>query len=73
MTPPRDRPEFIIRFVCAAVFFGIIVALLGFPYIERLGWYFLALWLVVTGLIATAAAMFGDEVWHKLIDFIRWW
>jgi hypothetical protein len=71
--PPRDRREFVIRFVCAAVFFGFLVALLGLPLIGTLGWAALAGWLAITTGIATFAAWYGDEAWHKIVGFLRWW
>ena len=73
MEPPRDRLEFVIRFVCAAVFFGFVVALLGLRFVETFGWGAVAGWAAITAAIATFAACYGDEAWHKLIHFIRWW
>lgn len=73
-TPPRDRSEFWIRFGCSFLFFGFLLALLSLRFIDSLG---LALgcvaWFVATVGISIYAAITGDEAWHKIVNFLRWW
>ena len=73
-TPPRDREEFWIRFVCAFLFFGFLAALLIVRFIDFLGIaQGLGLWAVVVLTVSLYAAKVGDQAWHNIIESIRWW
>jgi hypothetical protein len=72
--PPRDRQEFWIRFVCAALFFGTILLLFGIRFVDAAGLYVtLAVWAVCTLAISLYAALHGDAAWAALIRIFRWW
>ncbi|MCX6853749.1 MAG: hypothetical protein NTV80_02465 [Verrucomicrobia bacterium] len=73
-TPPRDREEFWIRFVCAFLFFGFLAALLIVRFIDSLGIaQGLGLWTVVVLWVSVYAAKVGDQAWLDLIEAIRRW
>jgi hypothetical protein len=72
--PPQDRLEFWIRFVCAFLFFGFIAALGVLRVIDSWGLLIgIAVWAAVSFAISFYAAKVGDEAWHSLIRFFRWW
>jgi hypothetical protein len=71
--PPRDRSEFLIRFVCASIFFGIVIALIGIRFIDSVHPTTIAIWGVLTTSISLLAAVRGDEVWRGFAGFFRWW
>ena len=63
--------EFVIRFVCAFVVFGLVLALVALSYIDDYG---LGLVAVVWGVANLGASWFaaahGDSAWHA---FFTWW
>lgn len=72
--PPRDRTEFWIRFTCAFIFFGAILALLGISHLDGLGLTrAVVTWAVCVLGISLYAAYHGDRAWERLIHFFRWW
>ena len=70
---PADRSEYIIRFVCAFFVFGAINALILIRFIDFGGAFFVWVSLGITILISMYAARVGDQAWHRLINFFRWW
>jgi hypothetical protein len=69
--PPRDRSEFWIRFVCAFVFFGFIIALGILKFADSWGITgSVAIWAVASLAISLYAAKIGDEAWYQLLDFL---
>ena len=70
---PRDRSEFVIRFVFAGVFFGCVVALIGIRFVDSIGLLTLAVWSAITTALSLFAAIRGDEAWRTLANFFRWW
>ncbi len=73
MTPPLDRTEYWIRFVCAFMVFGILTVLFSLRFMDSFEWKYFVVALLISGLISMYAARVGDEAWHKLIHFFRWW
>jgi len=73
MTPPMDRAEYWIRFVCAFIVFGAITALFLLRYTNTFSAGYLATTLLFTVLISIYAARTGDEAWHRIVNFFRWW
>ena len=73
MDLPRDRSEFVIRFVCAAAFFGFVAALIGLRFVASIEATGLAIWAAVTLGLSLFAAIRGDEAWRTLANFFRWW
>ena len=71
--PPRDRAEFLIRFVCATIFFGIVIALIGIRFIDSVHLTSIAIWSIMTIAVSLLAALRGDEVWRGFAGFFRWW
>jgi len=71
--PPIDRAEFLIRFVCAAMFFGIVIALIGIRFIDSVHLSLIAIWGTLTIAISLLAAFRGDTVWRGFAGFFRWW
>ena len=71
--PPADRIEFLIRFGCAAMFFGCIMALIGIRFIDSIHPASVAIWGLLTISISLLAALRGDGVWRGFAGFIRWW
>lgn len=71
-SPPQDRLEFWIRFVCGFVFFGLIAGFIVFQYLDALGTLpRLLVWSTVTLAVSVYVARVGDEAWFKLLDFFR--
>ena len=73
MDRPRDLSEFTIRFVCAAVSFGFVAALIGLRFIDSFSSGAVAVWALVTSGLSLIAALRGDEAWGSLANFFRWW
>ncbi|MES2922755.1 MAG: hypothetical protein V4819_14470 [Verrucomicrobiota bacterium] len=72
--PPSDRWEFWIRFICSFLFFGFIVALGVLRGVDSWGLPAgITVWALATLAISLYAAKVGDEAWHKLLNFLRWW
>jgi hypothetical protein len=71
---PRDRFEFWVRFSCAFLFFGCLIALAVLRWFSSSGLApAIATWALATLAISTYAAKVGDAAWHRLLNFIRWW
>lgn len=73
MDRPRDRSEFVIRFVCATAFFGFVAALIGLRFIDSISPAAVAVWALVTSGLSLIAAVRGDEAWGTMANFFRWW
>jgi len=72
--PPHDKTEFAIRFGCAFLFFGAIIALSLIRVIDGMGVIpAIAAWALITLAISFAAGRFGDPVWHALIRWFHHW
>lgn len=74
-TPPRDRQEFWIRFICSFLFFGTIAAVgVILHALDRLGIpVSIAIWALVTLSVSFYAAKVGDDAWHKILSFFHHW
>ena len=73
--PPQDRSEFWIRFICASLFFGLILGI-GILLRSADSWGIplsFTVWFISTFAIAMYAARIGDEAWKKLLELFRWW
>jgi len=71
--PPKDQSEFWIRFVCAALFFGLIMGIWVLRSVDSWGIPMsVAIWATSTLAISLYAAMTGDEAWEKLLN-LWWW
>lgn len=73
MDPPRDRSEFLIRFVCGALFFGLVTALIGLRFVTSMNVLAVSVWGCLTLGMGFYAALRGDEAWRGLANFFRWW
>jgi len=72
--PPKDRVEYWIRFVCAFLFFGFIMALVILRCVD--GWGLktgIAVWAIVTTGISMYAARQGDDAWRTILRFFGGW
>ncbi len=74
-TPPRDKEEFWVRFICSFLFFGAIAAGGVLLYaLDRLGiTASVTIWAIMTLVISLYAAKVGDDAWHTLLSFFRHW
>ncbi len=71
-----DWKVFWIRFVCSFLFFGFVTAILVLRAIgiEDVNLMSAAMvWFIATSAMSLFTAKVGDEGWHKLISFFRWW
>ena len=74
-SPPVDRSEFWIRFVCGFLFFGIFNSLIGLRFFA----YSTGLVPTMVGAVVITLAMslfvarIGDEGWYTLINWLFWW
>jgi hypothetical protein len=72
--PPKDRSEFWIRFTCSFVFFGFVIAIGVLRGVDSWGLPIgFAVWATASLAISIYAAKVGDEAWHSLLGFFRWW
>ena len=72
--PPHDKSEFWIRFVCSFLFFGFIVGIGVLRGVDSWGLRTgIAVWAAVSLAISLYVAKVGDEAWHRLLGFFRWW
>ncbi len=67
------RTEFLIRFICGAVFFGLVVALLGIRFVNEIDALAIGVWVVITGSLSFLVAVRGDDACRKMAGFFRWW
>jgi len=72
-SPPTDRLEYWVRFVCVFIIFGAIVFLLFLRYSSSFSLVSLTVPMSITLLICHYAARVGDEAWYRLINLFRWW
>ena len=73
-SPPYDKSEFWIRFVCGFVVFGIVFGLFALRFVDTIG----STVTLVAVAVATLSASFyvarvGDSGWRDLFDSLRWW
>ena len=73
MNSPPDRAQFLIRFGCGVIFFGLTVALLGLRFVTSVAAPAIAAWLVITIALSVLVALRGDDAWRGLASFFRWW
>jgi hypothetical protein len=70
--PPRDALEFLVRFVCGAVFGTVLGAALCWRVLPE----FAFSWFTVLGVMmffGIFAALCGDRFWHFLLGLFRGW
>lgn len=73
MSKPHDRAEFLIRFVCGVIFFGLVVALLGLRFVTAVDVLSITTWFVITVSLGFGVALRGDDAWRSLANFFKWW
>ena len=73
MSKPHDRAEFLIRFACGVIFFGLVVALLGLRFVTVIDVLAITTWVVITASLSYLVAIRGDDAWRSLANFFRWW
>lgn len=67
------RTEFLIRFVCGVICFGLIAALLGIRFVNEIDALAIGVWFVITGSLSFLIAVRGDDAWRRMAGFFRWW
>jgi hypothetical protein len=72
MNKSFQRTEFIIRFICGAIFFGLVVALLGLRFVETIDALAIAAWILITVSLSVLVAIRGDDAWRRMAGIIRW-
>ena len=73
-TPPHDRAEFWVRFVCGFFFFGSLAGLIGLRFLDSLGAIPTLVGIGCATLVMSIyVARVGDEGWRTLLEKIRWW
>jgi hypothetical protein len=73
MSKPHDRAEFLIRFACGVIFFGLVLALLGLQLVTTPGLPAVTAWVLLTLSLGFLVALRGDPAWRTLASFFRWW
>jgi hypothetical protein len=67
------RTEFLIRLICGAIFFGVIVALLGIRFVNEIDALVIGAWVVITSSLSFLVAVRGDDAWRRMAGFLKWW
>ncbi len=67
------RTEFIVRFICGAIFFGLVVGLLGLRFVTAVDALAIAVWILITVSLSVLVAVRGDDAWRKTTGIFRWW
>jgi len=73
MSPSTTPTEFLIRFICAFIFFGFITAMLGLRFINAIDALNLTVWSIITISLSLLVAFRGNCAWHQLANLLRWW
>lgn len=73
MSHRTDHAGFLIRFGCAAVFYGFVFALIGIRFVDTIEPLFVVAWAVLTISVSILVASRGDAAWRRLAGWLRWW
>jgi len=68
-----QRTEFIVRFICGAIFFGLVVGLLGLRFVSAVDALAIGVWVVITVVLSVLVAIRGDDAWRRMAGIFRWW
>jgi uncharacterized membrane protein len=72
MSQPQNRTEFLIRFIIAAIFFGVVVALIGLRFVTTLDLLTVVVWILVSLSLSILVAVRGDGAWRGLANLFKW-
>jgi hypothetical protein len=67
------RTEFIVRFMCGAIFFGLVVGLLGLRFVTAVDVLAITVWILITVSLSVVVAVRGDDAWRRMAGIFRWW
>ncbi len=73
MNESFHRTEFIVRFICGAIFFGLVVGLLGLRFVTAVDALAIGVWVVITVSLSVLVAIRGDDAWRRMVGLFRWW
>ncbi|MFN4943911.1 MAG: hypothetical protein ACK5G9_08990 [Akkermansiaceae bacterium] len=73
MNKSFQRTEFIVRFICGAIFFGLVVGLLGLRFVTAVDALAIAVWILITVSLSVLVAVCGDDSWRRMAGILRWW
>ncbi|MFN9819517.1 MAG: hypothetical protein ACK56K_02330 [Akkermansiaceae bacterium] len=73
MNKSFQRTEFIVRFICGAIFFGLVVGLLGLRFLTAGDALAIAVWILITVSGSVLVAVGGDDAWRRMAGIFRWW
>ena len=65
--------DFIVRFICGAVFFGLVIGLLLLRFVTELDALAIGVWIVITASLSFLVAIGGDDAWRRMAGIFRWW
>lgn len=67
------RNELVVRFVCGAIFFGLVVGLLGLRFVTAVDVLAITVWILITVGLSVLVAVRGDDAWRRMVGIFRWW
>jgi hypothetical protein len=73
MNESFHRTEFVVRFICGAIFFGLVVGLLGLRFVTAVDALAIGIWVVITVSLSVLVVIRGDDAWRRMVGLFRWW